>query len=124
MFSFDRHSTARVTLASAFIASLVFESVRADVTTNTGAAYAQECSNKGVPLPPNWGGANWTYNGSMGPGSNPLKENFIIRGRPAHVYFAQSALGVCMALPRPNLPSATPGPNTVPGAAFGVICQG
>lgn len=118
-----KHHAARIAYASVVVAAM-FEPVYADETTNTGAAYAAECSAKGVPLPPDWGGTNWTFSGPMGPGTNPPIENFIVTMRPALVYYANSAQGLCMTLPRPNLPNATPGANTVPRAGFGVICQG
>jgi hypothetical protein len=88
-------------------------SVRAEVTTLGGAAYAGLCQSRGVPLPPKWGTSAWKFNGSIGP-----QDTFIVRGKKANVYYATSSQGLCMALPR-----SAEGSGEVTKAAFGVICQ-
>jgi|GEM_PF-6314258 len=92
---------------------------RADITTNSGAAYATECSSKGVPLPPAWGSSSWISRGELENGKSPGERDFNIVGSdPAFVYTFSNATGVCYALPRVN---ATTLNQTI---AFGVICQG
>jgi len=82
------------------------------VTGNTGAAYRTECTNHGVPLPPNFNSGQWVSQGTIAP--NDL---FIVRGLSAEAltYTSAAPAGLCVALPRFS-------GNTV--ALDGIICMG
>jgi hypothetical protein len=76
----------------------------ADLTTNGGQAYRNECLAAGVPVPPGFGpGTAWVSQGLI-----PQNELFIIAGLQAEVLtFRSSATstppgpdGMCVALPR------------------------
>jgi hypothetical protein len=84
--------------------------VAAAETDLGGAAYADLCEEKGVPLPPDWGTDAWTAHGV-------LAYEFIYETAQAEVFTALSAdpEGVCIALPRFQL-------DTI--EALGIICLG
>lgn len=64
-------------------------------TTAGGAAYRTLCQNSGVPIPPDWGTAQWINRGA-------LTTPFISETFQAEVFTYQSTSpeGVCIALPR------------------------
>jgi hypothetical protein len=75
-------------------------------------SYTEECKDKGVPLPPDWGGGGWTKVGAL-----PPELNFDGADKPdteiwIHDYGAD---GICYALPRKS------GGGIV---LLGIICQG
>ncbi len=65
-------------------------------TLNSGAAYRTECGNAGVPVPPDWGSAQWVQHGGD---LSPLFIGLGLRAR-VFVYKSTSPEGVCYALPR------------------------
>lgn|GEM_PF-2766654 len=84
----------------------------AEPTTSSGRQYARDCRARGVPLPPTWGSSSWKFSGIL-----TDAQEFILSQRTAHVYYYESALGLCIALPRAE-------GDRVPAASFGVICLG
>jgi hypothetical protein len=77
-----------------------------------GPAYIEECHKAGVPIPPDWGSANWQSRGSLTinflkSALNPDAELFA--------FVSESPRGVCMALPRSK-------GNTI--SLLGIICLG
>ncbi len=73
--------------------------------------YQNECIFGGVPVPPDWNGGDWNFNGE-------LTDEFIASGSNAMVYTynSSSPRGACVALPRLDNPDTT--------GYFGVICLG
>lgn len=67
-------------------------------TLNSGAAYRTECATAGVPVPPDWGSAQWVQHGGD---LSPLFIGLGLRAR-VFVYKSTSPEGVCYALPRDN----------------------
>jgi hypothetical protein len=64
-------------------------------TTASGPAYIAECQANGVPIPPDWGSAQWTSQG-------PLTVDFLQSTPSVEVFSftSSSPVGVCIALPR------------------------
>lgn len=80
-------------------------------TEAAGREYIEECRRAGVPIPPQWNGGAWSYEGD-------LNNNFLNLGNPAEVWRADSSSpkGLCIALPRYY------GPVGI--GALGIICLG
>lgn len=78
-------------------------------TNLSGSAYVNQCLNEGVPIPPNWGSAQWVSQGTLSP-------DFLATGTAeVFTYESASPRGICMALPRAI-------GNTI--VLLGIICQG
>lgn len=130
----------------AIAGSLAMTSIaRADTTTSKSNIYAQECLNKGVPLPPVWGAKNnfWKYSGQLS-----ASEVFVEPAQPTDIYYFVSTaqnnayyqsgaelhlpsnktnpLGVCMMAIRKSPTTQTCGTQTGLNftESFQVICQG
>jgi hypothetical protein len=75
-----------------------------------GAAYINECSAAGVPIPPSWGTSGWVSRGV-------LTNEFISSANEAEVFSYQSSspAGMCFALPRSS-------GNSI--RLLGIICLG
>ena len=75
-----------------------------------GTDYINECQDAGVPIPPDWGSAQWQSRGI-------LSNEFILENQEAEVFVFESSSprGICIALPRST------GSNI---SALGIICQG
>lgn len=80
-------------------------------TDAAGREYVKECERAQVPIPPQWNGGGWTYEGD-------LSTNFLGFGNPTQVWRADSASpkGLCVALPRFE--------NANLISALGIICLG
>ncbi|HVZ75040.1 MAG TPA: hypothetical protein VHJ20_21810 [Polyangia bacterium] len=107
---------------------------RAELTTKSGADYAAQCKQEGVPMPPAWGSSAWRYNGKF-------RQSFNLSDNWSFIYYYVSPLivdtnftilsnpGICVANPRPwidwNHKDASGeylvGTDT---PVLGVICQG
>jgi hypothetical protein len=98
-------------LLAAVLATVSTRPCRSDVTTLSGADYANECRNNGVPTPPDWGDSRWISRGLQ----NTV---FISAGLQAEVFTYSSALpeGMCIALPRYD--------STNSIRLLGIICLG
>ena len=64
-------------------------------TMLSGQAYIDECAASGVPIPPDWGSAQWQFQGSLSDA-----QEFISVGSEAQVYTYETVEGACIALPR------------------------
>lgn len=78
---------------------------------SSGTAYIKECRAAGVPIPPDWGSADWKSKGI-------LTTNFV-GGGEAEVFTFESSSprGICFALPRLSLTG-----DII--KLLGIICQG
>ena len=85
-------------------------------TLAEGQAYINECAANGVPIPPDWGSAQWVSTGSLSDA-----EEFISQADPRRAYSSSQSTsppGSCIALPR------VAGNGTGDIVLLGIICQG
>ena len=87
------------------------EGILLKATSAAGREYIAECRRAGVPVPPQWNGGGWIYEGD-------LTTNFLGFGNPTQVWRADSdsPAGICVALPRFS--------NAQTISALGIICLG
>lgn len=98
----------------------LMESLRAPAaparaTFNEGAAYIAECTANGVPIPPDWGSAQWTNTGSLSDAQEFISASSQAR---VHVWESTSPEGMCIALPRVS------GNGSGDIVLLGIICLG
>ncbi|HEX6244883.1 MAG TPA: VCBS repeat-containing protein [Polyangiales bacterium] len=91
-------------------------------TTNSGAAYMQECVAAGVPRPPAWNSPEWKPRGKL---TNTLLTQFSNLSTTVYTYEPPTGGGICFALPRTG-----PGNDKKTGVfnenlihLLGIICQ-
>src|SRR5580704_7336893 len=128
---FKQRNYSRFLVVIALGIAATATTARAELTAASGTAYDSLCLQRGVPLPPNFGGSipstyvgannGWTYNGqlALADGNGVSEEQSFNGFNTVDIFYSVSTSpsGICMAAPRNN--------NGGPGTDFfGVICQG